>query len=144
VEIILNREGKGNYLLRTFKVILCFDRDSKEILVAVDQAVADRNNGGVSSCQTDTSDVLNGSGEVAQERRFFNVEDAGSEDVTRIEDLLNNHTICEGRNVQHIEKGCFRSTDFGSLVNKMDFIHNFNGTTGNLRGNSESLKISIF
>lgn len=95
-------------------------------------------NGGVSGCQTDTGDIADCSGEVTEQFLLFDVEDGGSENVAGVEDLLDDHTVCEGGDVQHVEESSFGSTDLGSLVDEMDFVDNFNGTTGDLGGNTES------
>jgi hypothetical protein len=135
----IERQNKGQrtYLFRTLKIVLRFHRDSKQILVRIDQAVFDRDNGGVIRSQADTRDILNGGSKVGEQRGFLDIEDGGGEHVPRIIDLLDDHTVCEGRDVQHVEQSCFRGTDFGVLDDKMDFIDDFDRTTGNFGGNTE-------
>jgi len=96
-----------------------------------------RDDGGIRDCQTDTSNVSDCGGKVSQERISFDIENGGGENITRVIDLEDNHSVGEGGDVQHVEEGCFRGTDFETLVNEMDFIDDFNGTTGNLGGNTE-------
>ena len=54
--------------------------------------------------------------------------------------MLDNHSVCEGGDVQHVEEGGFGSTDLGALGDKVDIGDNFNGTTGNLGGDTKSLE----
>jgi hypothetical protein len=51
--------------------------------------------------------------------------------------LEDNHSVGEGGDVQHVEKCCFRCTNFEVLLDEMDFIDNFNCTTRNLGGDTE-------
>jgi len=97
--------------------------------------------GGVSGCQTDTGDVPDCGSEVTEQFLLFDIEDGGLEHVTRVEDLLDDHTVCERGDVQHVEESGFRGTDLGGLVNEMDFVDNFNRTTGNLSGHTESYQL---
>ena len=92
---------------------------------------------GVIDGQTDTGDILDGGSKVGEQGRFFDIEDGGGEHVAGIVDLLDDHTVCEGRDVQHVEQSRFRRTDFGVLDDEMDFIDDFNGTTSDFGGNTE-------
>lgn len=46
----------------------------------------------------------------------------------KITHLFDNKTIWEGRNVQHVEKGGFGSSDLVSGLQNVDIVDDFNGT----------------
>jgi len=54
--------------------------------------------------------------------------------------LRDTHTVGEGRDVQHVEKGSLRSTDFVTGLDELQVGSNFNGTTGDLGWYTESLE----
>ncbi len=71
---------------------------------------------------------------------LVNVEDIRREDIALVEDLDNSHTVGERRDVEHVEEGGLRASDTGSSSDDLDIGHDFNGTTGDLGGNTESLE----
>ena len=50
----------------------------------------------------------------------FDVEDLGLEDGSRVVDLLNDQTVCERRDVQHVKKSGSRSIDTLTLLDHVD------------------------
>ena len=57
-----------------------------------------------------------------------------------IVDLGDAHTIGEGRDVQHVEKSGLRCSDLASCLDELQIGRDFNGTTSNLGGDTESLE----
>ena len=55
-------------------------------------------------------------------------------------DGLNGETVGEGRDVQQVKEGGLGGSDLVATLNELEVGHNFNGTTGNLGGDTESLE----
>jgi hypothetical protein len=55
-------------------------------------------------------------------------------------DLSDTHTVGEGRDVQHVEKGSLGSTDLATGLDELQVGSDFNGTTGNLGWDTKSLE----
>lgn len=75
-----------------------------------------------------------------EELLIGDVEDIGAEALAAIVDLLNAHTVGEGRDVQQVEQGRLGSTDLGTGLNELEVGDNLNGTTSNLGGDTKSLE----
>lgn len=90
--------------------------------------------------QRDGSNGVNGGQESLDELAFIDIEDRGSEHLTLIVDVGNPHTICEGGNVKHVQQGSLGGSDLGTSFNELEVGGNFNGTTGNLGRDTESLE----
>lgn len=142
--------GSGGEFLGVLNAVLEFlslgnavvrvDRDSQEVLVTVGDQVGNGSNGGVTSGQRDGSNLGDSTNKVADQSALLNVKNGGWEAGALIVDLNNTHTVGEGRDVQHVEQSGFGSTDLGVLGDKVDVGDDFNGTTGNLGGDTESLE----
>lgn len=111
-----------------------------EVLVAVDKRVHDRWKSGEVGSQGDGGNGGDGRGEGLEELALLNVEDAGSEGLTLVVDLGDTHTVGEGRDVQHVEESSLGSTNFATSLDELQIGGNFNGTTGDLGGDTESLE----
>jgi hypothetical protein len=72
--------------------------------------------------------------------RLLNVKDARVESVAIVVHLGDTHTVGEGRDVQHVEQGSLGSSDLGTSIDELEIGGNFNGTTGNLGWDTESLE----
>ena len=71
---------------------------------------------------------------------LLNVKDIRAESLTILIYLDHLHTVGERRDVQHVQECSLRCTDFCASLNQFQIRCDFNGTTSNLRGNSESLE----
>jgi hypothetical protein len=121
-------------------LVVDLDGDRDGVLVGVDQRVHDRGEGGVVDSQGDGGNGGDGAGEGLEELALLNVEDAGIEGLALVVDLSNAHTVGEGRDVQHVEQGGLGGTDLGAGLNELQIGGDFNGTTGDLGGDTESLE----
>lgn len=54
--------------------------------------------------------------------------------------MVNDKTISEGRNVQHVQEGGFGGSDLVSRLDKLDVVQDFNRTLGDLGWDSQSLE----
>lgn len=120
--------------------VLGTNGDGQDLLVAVDNGVHDRWKGWEIGGQGDTGDGGDGAREGLEQLRLLNVENAGWEGVSIIVDLSNAHTVGEWRDVQHVEKGSLGSSDLGSSLDELQVGSDFDGTTGNLGWDTESLE----
>ncbi|GAO51719.1 hypothetical protein G7K_5812-t1 [Saitoella complicata NRRL Y-17804] len=129
-----------SYLLSTLNGVLSGNGDTEDVLVGVDKGVHDGDNGGVVGSQGDGGNGLDGGQEVGDEDILGNVENVGGEDVTVVVDKLDTHTVGEGGDVEHVQQGSLGSTDLGTGSNDLDLGNDFDGTTGNLGRNTQSLE----
>lgn len=90
--------------------------------------------------QRDTSDGGNGAGERLQELALLDVENRRWEAVALVVDLGDTHSVGEGGDVQHVEESGFGSSNLGAGLDELQVGGDFNGTTGNLGGDTESLE----
>lgn len=102
--------------------------------------MGDGDQGGVVDGQRDSSNGLDAGHETAEELILRYVEDAGGEDVAIVEDLNHAHTVCERRDVQQVQQRSLGSTDTSTGGDDLHIGDNFNGTTSNLRGDTEGLE----
>jgi len=102
--------------------------------------VGDRDDGRVVKSQGDSSNGLDTRQEAINELALINIENLRREHVSLVEDLNDRHTISERGNVQHIQEGSFGSSDTGTGSDDLDIRHNFNSTTSDLGGDTESLE----
>jgi hypothetical protein len=121
-------------------LVVDLDGGRDDVLVGVDQRVHDRGEGGVVDSQGDGGNGGDGAGEGLEELALLNVEDAGIEGLALVVDLSNAHTVGEGRDVQHVEQGGLGGTDLGAGLNELQIGGDFNGTTGDLGGDTEGLE----
>lgn len=68
------------------------------------------------------------------------VQDVRGESVALVVDLGNTQTIGEGRNVQHVEERGLGGADLATRPDELQVGRDFNGTTSDLGGNTESLE----
>ena len=111
-----------------------------DLLVGVDNGVHDGGQGREVGGQRDGGDGSDGAGESLQELGLLDVKDGGSEGVAVVVDLVDTHTVGEGRDVQHVEQGSLGGTDLAASLNELEIGGNFDGTTGDLGGDTESLE----
>lgn len=127
-------------LINLGPAVVGLDGDSEDLLVAVDELVDNGRDGGVADSQGDGGDGGHGLGEGSKELLLGDVEDIGTEDLTLLVDLGDGHTVGEGRDVQQVQQGSLGGTDLVAGLNELEVGDNFNGTTGNLGGDTESLE----
>jgi hypothetical protein len=135
--------GVGNAVLELsnlFPLVVGLDGDSEDLLVGVDDGVHDGRQGREVGCQGDASNGGDSRAESLEELRLLNVEDGGVEGLTSIVNLVDSHTVGEGRDVQQVEQGSLGGTDLVTGLNELEVSGNFNGTTRNLGGDTESLE----
>jgi hypothetical protein len=102
--------------------------------------VHDGRQGGEVESQRDGGNGGDGLGQGAEELLLTNVEDAGGEDLALVVDLSNSQTVGEGRDVQQVEQRSLRGADLVASLNELEIGGNFNGTTSDLGGDTESLE----
>jgi hypothetical protein len=135
--------GVGEVLLDlsgSLKLVVGSQRDVQQVLVRVDQRVTDRGDGRETGGQGDGSDLLDSGQESVEEDRLLNVEDLGGEDVSLGEDLLDNHSVGERRDVEHVQQGSLGGSDLDTSLEDLDVVDDFNGTTGNLGRDLQGLE----
>lgn len=132
--------AKETYLLGTLEGVLGGDRDGQQVLVGVDEGVSDGHQGGVVDGQGDGSNGGDTAGEAVEELLLRDVEDSRGEDVAVVEDLDDAHTVGERRDVEQVEQRSLGSSNTGTSMYDLDVGHDFNGTTSDLGGNTESLE----
>merc|ERR1712000_638947 len=114
--------------------------DGEHVLVAVDKRVHDGWEGWVAGREGDGSDGRDGGGEGLEQLRLLDVENGGLEGLAVVVNLSNTHTVREGGDVQHVEQGGLGGTDLGASLDELEIRRDFDGTTGNLGGHTESLE----
>jgi hypothetical protein len=90
--------------------------------------------------QRDASNGGDCAREGLEELGFLDVENARWEGVALVVDLGDTHAVGEGRDVQHVEKGGLGSSDLAASLDELQVGSNFDGTTGNLGWDTESLE----
>ncbi|KAB8596072.1 hypothetical protein FH972_025783 [Carpinus fangiana] len=120
--------------------VLGADGDSEDVLVAVEDGVDDGGKGGVIGGEGDGGDGGNGAGEGLEQLALLNVEHARLKGLALVVDLRDGHTVGEGRDVEHVEQGGLGGSDLAAGLDELKLGRDFNGTTGNLGGNTESLE----
>ena len=133
----------GNAVLEVsdlLPLVAGLNSDRENLLVGVDNGVHDGRKGREVNSQRDGGDGGDGAGESLQELGLLDVENGSSEGVAVVVDLVDTHTVCEGRDVQHVEQGSLRGTDLAASLNELEVGSDFDGTTGNLGGDTESLE----
>lgn len=128
------------HLGRSLELVVGSEGDVEDVLVGVDQRVHDRSDGWDTNSEGDGSDGLDTRGELSNEGRLLNVKDGWWEDGTVVVDLDDGHTVGERRDVQHVKQGGLGSTDLVTGLDDLDIVDNFNGTSGNLGWDTESLE----
>jgi len=88
----------------------------------------------------DGRDGGDGRAESLEELGLFDVEHRWVEDLAIIVDLGDTHTEGEWRDVQHVEEGGLGGSDLGTSLDELQIGSNFDGTTGNLGWDTESLE----
>lgn len=135
--------GVGNAvleLLDLLPLVLGLNGDREDLLVGVDDGVHDGGQSGVVDSQGDGGNGGDGRRESLEQLGLFNVQDGAVEGLAVVVDLRDTHTVGEGRDAQQVEEGSLRGTDLVSSLNELEVGGNFDGTTGNLGGDTESLE----
>lgn len=137
------RIGVGDAVLELFYLrpaVLGLHSDGQNLLVGVDDGVHDGGERGEVGSQGDGGDGSNGAGEGLEKLRLLNIQDAGGEGVAIIIDLADGHSVGEGGDVQHVQEGSLGGSDLVTSLNELQVCRDFNSTTGNLGGDTESLE----
>jgi hypothetical protein len=135
--------GVGNAVLELLNLgpaDLGADGNSENLLVAVDNRVEDGRQGGEVQSQRDGGNGVDSRRQSLEELLLTNVEDAGGEALTLVVDLRNAHSVGERRDVEHVQESGLGGTDLGAGLNELEISGDFNGTTGNLGGDTEGLE----
>jgi hypothetical protein len=127
-------------LLNLGPAVLSLNSNSQDLLVAVDNGVDNGGKGGVVDSKGDAGDGVDGTAEDLEELLLLNVENGSAEGLAFLVDLLDGHTVGEGGDVEHVEQGGLGRTNLVALLNELEIGGNFNGTTSDLGGNTESLE----
>ncbi len=112
----------------------------QDLLVAVDDGVHDGWKSWEVGDQRDASNGGDCAGERLEKLLLADVKNAWWESIALVVNLRDTHTVCERRDVQHVEQGSFGSSDLGTSLDELQVGGNFNGTTGNLGWDTESLE----
>jgi len=121
-------------------LVVDWDGGGNDLLVRVDDRVHNRWEGWEVDGQGDGGNGVDARAESFEELALLNVQNIRCESLTLVVDLSNAHTVREGRDVQHVEKGGLRWTDTGTSLTDLDVGGDFNGTTGNLGWDTKSLE----
>jgi len=116
------------------------DSNGNEVLETVDNAVGSRGSCWVTDLEGHSGDIAYTLHEAGPEIIRSDVEDFRGEDGSAIVHGFDDKTVREGRNIQHVEKGGFRSPDLVSNLDKVDVVDDFNCTFGNLGRDVQSLE----
>ncbi len=95
---------------------------------------------GVANLEREGSNVADTSQELGLQLAQVNLQDRGLVDGTILEDLQEDQPVREGRDVKHVQESGLGGTDLVTLLDQVDIIENFNGTTSDLGGDSKSLE----
>jgi hypothetical protein len=120
--------------------VLSLNRDSQNLLVAVNHRVHDRRQGGEVGSKRDASNGGDSARESLKKLTLLDVENAWREGVALVVNLRDAHSVGEGRDIQHVEQGSLRRSDLVSCLNELQICCDFDGTAGDLGGDSESLE----
>merc|ERR1719383_880073 len=106
--------------------------NGEKVLHTVDNGVRDRGGCGVSNLKGDGGHISDSIHEDCLQVIVSNVQDGRIEHGSRIVHLLNDQSIGEGRDLQHIQEGSLGHTDLFASSDQMHVRNNFNCTLGNL------------
>lgn len=137
------RIGVGDAVLELIYLgpaVLGCDSGGQDLLVGVDNGVHDGGQGGEVGGQRDGGDGGNSAREGGEQLRLLDVKNLGREGVAIIVHLADAHSVGEGRDVKHVQQGSLGGSDLGISLNELELGGNFNGTTGNLGGDTKSLE----
>lgn len=140
-----NSEGGGvlDHLLQLVDLLpreLGLDSDGDEVLVSVEDNVGEGGNGGHVDRQGQRGNTSETSGEVGQDVIVSDVQNGGRIDGTLIINGLNDESIEEGLDVQHLQEGGLRRTDLLANLDQLDVRDNLNLTLVNLGRNVQGLQ----
>ena len=90
--------------------------------------------------ETIGSQIGNTSLELGAQILGLSVQDLGLQDRARVIDLVDDQTVREGRNVQHVQQGCLGGADLVTGLQDGHIVDDFNCTLGNLGGYGQSLE----
>ncbi|KAI9166980.1 tRNA (guanine-N(7)-)-methyltransferase non-catalytic subunit trm82 [Paramyrothecium foliicola] len=127
-------------LLDLGPAVLGLNGNRDDLLVRVDKGVEDGRQGREADGQGDGGNGGDSLAKSLQELLLADVENLGGESLALVVDLSNTHTVGEGRDVQHVEQGSLGGADLVASLNELEVGGNFNGTTGDLGGDTESLE----
>lgn len=100
----------------------------------------DSGQGGEADGQRDGGNGGDALGQGSKELLVTNVENIGTERLALVVDLSDTHTVGKGRDVEHVEQGGLGGTDLAALLNELEVVGDFNGTTSNLGRDIEGLE----
>lgn len=127
-------------LLNAFPLVIGTDGNGQDVLVRVDNGVHDGCKGWEVDGEGDGCDGGDSGAESLEKLGLFNVENGWLENLTVIVDLADTHTEGEWRDVQHVEESGLGGSHLGTSLDELQVKGNFDGTTGNLGWDTESLE----
>merc|ERR1719242_930707 len=114
--------------------------DGQEVLHAVGNAVWSGRDCWISNLQTDSGNIGNSSHKFVLDVIIGDVKDLWAEHGALVVDFLDNQTVGEGGDLQHVEKGGLGSPDLVTNLDDGHILDDFNCTLGNLGWDLESLE----
>lgn len=120
--------------------VLGRDSSTEDLLVGVDDGVHDGRDSGDVSREGDAADGVDGVGQSAEQLLLADVEDGVREGLAVVVDLRDGHTVREGRDAHHVQQGGLGRTDLAAGLDELQIRRDFNGTTSDLGGDTESLE----
>merc|ERR1719210_1225161 len=112
----------------------------QEVLHTVGNGVRSAGHGWVSNLQTHSSNIGNSCHEHVLDVVISDVQDGGVEDGALVIHLLDEQTIGEGGDLQHVQQSCLGSSDLVTNSDDGHILNDLNGTLGNLGWDLQSLE----
>merc|ERR1712111_131951 len=120
--------GVGEELLEHLSLLegdLGDGSDGQEVLHTIGDAVRSRGNGWVANLQTYGSNIGDSGHELVLDVIISDVQDLGAEHGSLIIDLLDNQSVVEGEDLQHIEESGLGSSDLVTNLDDGDILDDF-------------------
>ena len=110
------------------------------VLETVDEAVRHRSDRRVLDGQREGGNPGDAGHELGPEVSLGDVEDGRVEDGAGVVNLLDDQTVGEGGDVQHVEESGLGHADPLAGLDQVDVLNDFNGTLGDLGGDVQRLE----
>merc|ERR1719166_765143 len=115
-------------------------RNGQQVLHAVDDGMWHGGHGGVADLQADGGHVGHALHEGGLDVVVADVQDLGVEHGAVVIHLLENETIAEGGNLEHVQEGSLGHTHPVTSCDQGHIRDDLNGTLGNLGGDAQGLE----
>lgn len=117
---VCDHDACATYSISLWEGDVGLNSNSQDVLETIDNGVRNGGLGAVTNLQRHTSHVGKSSLELGDELIISNIQDRGREDGAVIVDILNNQTISEGLNIQHLEESSLGLADLITFVDQVD------------------------